>query len=131
MYHSQWNLTKITKNLEKTLRVLGEIPEIRDGARLWIDSLCIDQTDLPEKSEEVERMSDFYEKCDRVISYIGDEENHNNDVLEVMEVAMKPHGVPDLRNVFLRWVINIELILCNELQCSKLVKFIVGRLGLR
>ncbi|CAJ2506514.1 Uu.00g006440.m01.CDS01 [Anthostomella pinea] len=40
--------------------------------RLWVDSLCINQTDLDERSHEVQRMRDIYEKAKEVIIWLGD-----------------------------------------------------------
>jgi hypothetical protein len=47
----------ITQNLALALR------HLRDSQRpriLWIDAICINQNDLPERSAEVRRMGDIY-----------------------------------------------------------------------
>ncbi|KAH7096019.1 heterokaryon incompatibility protein-domain-containing protein [Paraphoma chrysanthemicola] len=71
-------------NLESALRTLREIPEVQLGKRIWIDSLCINQSDIDEKNHEVKRMGDIYSQADRVISWIGDDEHYAGDVLEMM-----------------------------------------------
>ncbi|KAJ9648634.1 hypothetical protein H2199_001489 [Coniosporium tulheliwenetii] len=76
--------TEVGENLEKALRALREIPEVQSGARVWVDSLCINQQDLQEKSIEVMRMGDIYKKAERVISWLGNEQDRSGDVLEIM-----------------------------------------------
>jgi hypothetical protein len=42
---------------------------------LWIDSICIDQTDLKERSEQVRLMRDIYHGTERVVVWLG----HSDD----------------------------------------------------
>ncbi|KAH8894696.1 hypothetical protein GQ53DRAFT_643223, partial [Thozetella sp. PMI_491] len=65
----------VGKNLARALRTLREIPEIQRGARVWVDALCINQKDVKEKNYVVRRMVDIYSKAERVISYLGDNDN--------------------------------------------------------
>jgi hypothetical protein len=75
---------EIGENLEKALRTLREIPEVRNGTRIWVDSLCIDQDNIGEKNMEVKRMGDVYKNAERVISWLGEEKDRSGDALEVM-----------------------------------------------
>lgn len=75
----------VERNLESALRTLREIPEVQNGKRVWIDSLCINQTDLSEKGHEVKRMGEIYSQADRVVSWIGHDENCAGQVLEMMD----------------------------------------------
>ncbi|KAH8744028.1 heterokaryon incompatibility protein-domain-containing protein, partial [Hyaloscypha sp. PMI_1271] len=83
----------VGENLYAALRTLREIPEIRNGARVWIDGLCIDQTNEDERSEQVKKMDRIYRGADRVISYLGSADNHANEVLQAME--MIGYGICD------------------------------------
>jgi hypothetical protein len=76
----------VGENLYEALRSMREIPEVRNGARIWVDSLCIDQSNLKERNEEVKRMGQIYSNADRVISHIGKSENHADEVLQTMEM---------------------------------------------
>jgi hypothetical protein len=77
--------TEIGENLEKALRTLREIPEVQNGTRIWVDSLCIDQANCEEKNVEVKRMGDISKSAERVISWLGEEEEeHCGDALEDM-----------------------------------------------
>lgn len=75
----------VGENLYEALRTLREIPEIQNGTRLWVDSLCIDQTNITERSEEVKRMDEIYSKADRVVTYLGASDHYSDDVLQLME----------------------------------------------
>ncbi|KAI3528964.1 heterokaryon incompatibility protein [Colletotrichum filicis] len=60
---------KITFNLDKALRaVRRQIGSIT----LWIDSICINQDDAAEKSQQVGMMHDVFSSATEVIAYIGD-----------------------------------------------------------
>jgi hypothetical protein len=72
----------IEQNLEKALRAPREIPEVQRETRIWADALCINQEDIAEKNIEVKRMGDIYKNADRVISWLGDEEDQSGQTLE-------------------------------------------------
>lgn len=74
----------VLKNLEMALRTLREIPEVQNGTRIWVDMLCINQNDIAEKSIEVKRMGEIYRKSERVLSWIGEEENQSGQAMEFM-----------------------------------------------
>jgi len=61
----------IGENLAAALQALREIPEVRCGMGVWVDSLCIDQGNNDEKSVEVKRMGEIYRKASRVVSFLG------------------------------------------------------------
>jgi hypothetical protein len=68
----------VTMNLYMALRRLQEsnLPRF-----LWIDAICINQTDLEEKSWQVRQMGDIYRNAVRVLVYLGGEK-HNSRLLE-------------------------------------------------
>jgi hypothetical protein len=59
----------VTTNLSSALRYLRHETS---PIYIWIDALCINQTDLIEKSEEIPRMFDIYRAARCVIAWIGD-----------------------------------------------------------
>ena len=73
---------QVGKNLNRALQVLRELPEVANGAHIWVDAVCINQTDLEEKAIEVKRMGEIYRKAARVISWLGDEQDGSGDALE-------------------------------------------------
>ncbi|KIN02711.1 hypothetical protein OIDMADRAFT_119868, partial [Oidiodendron maius Zn] len=60
----------IRKNLHDALISLRNQ---REGRVLWIDAICINQTDDAEKSQQVQIMHLIYSKADRVIGWLGEE----------------------------------------------------------
>jgi hypothetical protein len=60
---------KVSKNLRNAIHALRH----RDVERLlWIDALCINQSDLMEKSRQVRMMGDIYEGARSVVVYVGE-----------------------------------------------------------
>lgn len=66
----------ITHNLNRAIRniFLGK-PE----TAFWVDALCIHQIDVVERSSQIGKMKDIFEKAGRVNAWLGDE--HNNSKL--------------------------------------------------
>lgn len=60
---------KVTRNLHDALQ---QITQSKSSVRhLWIDALCINQDDLPERASQVSMMGDIYSRCTRVIVWLG------------------------------------------------------------
>jgi hypothetical protein len=54
---------QVTENLESALRILRDKLPMRLGVRLWADALCINQNDVKERSTQVQRMREIYQKA--------------------------------------------------------------------
>ncbi|CAD6589163.1 MAG: hypothetical protein ASARMPREDX12_003674 [Alectoria sarmentosa] len=66
----------VTKNLEEeALRTLREHEVIRAGYQLWIDSLCINQNNVPERSQQGRRMHEIYGTALDVLVWLGNEKD--------------------------------------------------------
>ncbi|KAL7945055.1 heterokaryon incompatibility domain-containing protein [Trichoderma barbatum] len=62
-------IVDVTFNLYSALCRL----RLEDDTRvLWIDALCINQTDLDERSQQVQLMRSIYTKCDQAVIWIGE-----------------------------------------------------------
>ncbi|KAJ8129753.1 hypothetical protein O1611_g3878 [Lasiodiplodia mahajangana] len=62
------SILMVTQNLATALRNL----RFEDRPRvLWVDALCIDQSNLAERSQQVLKMGDIYNMCQRVIAWLG------------------------------------------------------------
>lgn len=59
----------IRSNLYRFLRTFQGIGN--GGLKLWIDALCIDQTDITERSHQVGMMGKIYSSAQRVIAWLG------------------------------------------------------------
>ena len=74
-------IMKITSNCEVALRRFRNELEAKF---LWVDSICVDQQNLLERSEQVELMTRIYKQAQRVLVFIGnplDDNLHGYDEL--------------------------------------------------
>ncbi|KAH9227338.1 hypothetical protein K456DRAFT_1783900, partial [Colletotrichum gloeosporioides 23] len=63
-----WDVLFQTKNCWDMLRFMRPWRGIR---MVWVDAVCINQKDVPERSQQVANMSRIYSGCNRVIVYLG------------------------------------------------------------
>ena len=60
----------VTKNLQEALRALGS--GYRDAGRfLWVDAICIDQDNIPERNKQILLMTTIYAKATMVEAWLG------------------------------------------------------------
>lgn len=60
--------TRITTNLSDALRRLRDPHQTR---RLWADAICIDQSNLKERAQQVQLMGSIYETATEVLVWLG------------------------------------------------------------
>ncbi|OHF04548.1 hypothetical protein CORC01_00019 [Colletotrichum orchidophilum] len=53
---------------------------------LWIDSLCVDQENLVERSREVTRMGEIYNKAEQVIVWLGPDDDDTSVAMETIKL---------------------------------------------
>lgn len=70
----------VTVNLESALRQF----RAEFHGWIWIDALCINQSDLEEKGEQVLRMGDIFSKAVEVIAWLGPERNDSDRAMQFM-----------------------------------------------
>lgn len=59
---------QVTSNLEQALRHLRDV---ENDLTLWVDAICINQSDITEKSHQVALMGRIYRECARVRIWLG------------------------------------------------------------
>lgn len=65
-------LVPLTRNLCEALRHLrSNVPRV-----FWIDALCINQSDLEEKRQQVAQMGRIYREAKGVIVWLGEDQNY-------------------------------------------------------
>jgi hypothetical protein len=105
------NLADALANIQKTIMPLLEA----EGTPpyIWADALCINQTDIAEKNEQVMRMGEIYSSASHVLSWLGCENDEIRlgaqtirtiaDKLQAMGVQPIPHdalvNIEDARRV--------------------------------
>ncbi|KAG6354819.1 hypothetical protein INS49_003900 [Diaporthe citri] len=71
-----WTPFAITSNCAAALRRL----RLRGGTRVvWIDAVCIDQTNIGERSHQVSMMRDIYSRAESVAIYLGGDTGQDVD----------------------------------------------------
>lgn len=70
-----------TFNLESALRHLRLAKEPRT---LWVDALCINQIDVPEKSQQVQQMRSIYELASRVVIWLGEASDDSDLAMDLL-----------------------------------------------
>lgn len=62
---------------------------------IWIDALCIDQTNLAERSEQVGMMRSIYQKAQLVISWLGPQDETTSDAFVVSDRISSIAFIPE------------------------------------
>lgn len=81
----QWkrNLKK-RQAFEADDRWTRPVIDASSGSMLWIDAICINQKDMAEKSLQIPKMSSIYQRCHRVLAWLGPskyKEHESNEIL--------------------------------------------------
>ncbi|KAK8103243.1 HET-domain-containing protein [Apiospora sp. TS-2023a] len=71
----------VTKNLEVALRHLRRESETRT---LWVDALCINQSDVSEVSTHVQRMWAIYEHAGRALVFLGPQAEWSDEAFALL-----------------------------------------------
>ncbi|KAL9012302.1 MAG: hypothetical protein Q9173_002923 [Seirophora scorigena] len=78
---SSFQLLPVTENLHIALQHLRWLSASRI---LWIDAVCINQSDTEERSQQVARMAEVYRSAEKVVIWLGPEENGSDLALAAM-----------------------------------------------
>lgn len=57
---------------------------------LWIDSLCINQSDKTERSEQVGKMAEIYQNAENVWIWLGEEDSTSESAMNLVPHIIKP-----------------------------------------
>ncbi|KAI0191333.1 HET-domain-containing protein [Astrocystis sublimbata] len=84
----------VTRNLHIALRHLRYNDRPR---RMWIDAICIDQSNTVEKGPQVERMGEIYQLAARVVAWLGPAEDDSSTAMARMDyigsqITLDPSG---------------------------------------
>jgi hypothetical protein len=72
--------------ISRNLLVALEHLRLRKKPRLlWIDAICINQDDIPERSEQVNKMGSIYSKARRVVLWLGEEADDSTLALATLK----------------------------------------------
>ncbi|KAI0378485.1 heterokaryon incompatibility protein-domain-containing protein [Hypomontagnella monticulosa] len=83
---------EVTINLKTALCAL----RFRDRKRLiWIDAICINQTNIPERNQEVRRMAKIYSNAKLVVVWLGREVEPGDTAVTGDRIADRTHKLLD------------------------------------
>lgn len=71
----------ITENLFIALRHLRNVSRCRV---IWVDALCINQNDIPERNQQVQHMRKIYRRASEVLIWLGSESNTTAAAIDFM-----------------------------------------------
>ena len=77
---------KVTRNLYDALM---SIAEDDDSIIVWIDAICINQSDDEEKGWQVGMMGDIYEQASSVLAWLGPAADNSDSVVDHLQVVGK------------------------------------------
>lgn len=80
----------VTSNLWDALAQLRQSHRVRQGFKLWIDAICINQQDVAERNHQVSLMRDIYASAWQVVVWLGGEADDS-----------------DLAIITLRWLASV------------------------
>ncbi|XPS94541.1 hypothetical protein M3J09_003852 [Ascochyta lentis] len=121
----------ITKNCEAALRRLRRRGRSR---RLWVDAICIDQSDALDKSHQVNLMSKIYMNASQVIAYLGVEDLSTTHGFERVIGILQNELVTDpelaITEAYLRAFVELPYFdrvwILQEIGLAQLVTLIIG-----
>lgn len=79
--------TTVRANLEAALRFLRDQSAFKNGLKLWVDAVCIDQGNLNEKAEVIPGMRQLYENAWQVSVWLGTAINGTESVRTLKDYA--------------------------------------------
>lgn len=79
----------VPTNLEAMLRELRKLPEAVSGAAFWIDGLCINQTDILEKNQQVGMMQQIYFEALSVVVWLGPSVQGTGEAVEILRTLRR------------------------------------------
>lgn len=85
----------VRANLASALDMLwnSDMPRA-EGGLLWIDAICIDQSNLDERASQVQHMTTIFASAESVIAWLGEEDDFTEGAAKVIETLAPLGCVP-------------------------------------
>ena len=106
----------VTSNLSDALGMLLKTPTSdpdHSCSYVWIDAICIDQSNIDERGKQVTLMGDLYRKARNVYAWIGQEDEHTADafttVVRLSSIPPHLHKTFESREFFTRDILTTRL----------------------
>ncbi len=79
---------KISANCEAALRSL-QLASVKRA--LWIDAICIDQTSIADKNQQIPIMQEIYGRAKEVVLWLGPSNKHTNGIMRILKANNRLH----------------------------------------
>jgi Heterokaryon incompatibility protein (HET) len=79
----------VLDSLKPFFQALRSQDSMPDQAWWWIDSICIDQADILERSEHVRRMKQIYQNAHNTVVWLGEQSEDSDTALDFIDVLHK------------------------------------------
>ncbi|KAF4440330.1 HET-domain-containing protein, partial [Fusarium austroafricanum] len=80
--HVDGSILLVTPNVESALRHMrGRII----NRRIWIDSVCIDQSSMPDRLDQIAKMDKVYQTASRVIIWLGEGDGATTRAMKLLQ----------------------------------------------
>ncbi|GKZ38457.1 hypothetical protein AbraIFM66950_010681 [Aspergillus brasiliensis] len=77
-----WDIVHVSYSCEQALR---SIRNQKLDRLLWVDSLCVDQENLNEKSQQASLRGEICRKASKVVAYLGEETSDSREALDFLK----------------------------------------------
>ena len=126
------SLLQIGASLKSALLYLRRKDQTR---LLWIDAICINQENLPERGSQVRIMCDIYRNAERVVSWLGEAADNSDLVLPLCVRLFEAKGdgladgtIPiDIEAIFVRKHPTTRTLRTTKQNISRKIKSITSR----
>lgn len=81
------NSVQVTRNLEQGLRQFRELEPFKEGTWMWVDAVCIDQTNIRERDEQVKMMSAIYQQAGNIVVWLGPADETSAEAIDYLHVT--------------------------------------------
>jgi hypothetical protein len=87
----------VTGNLFKLLECHREffLENRRTEALFWIDAICIDQSNIGERSKQVAFMAEIYKIAQNVLAWLGGETEYTEPAFKILQRVVAEHKISD------------------------------------
>jgi hypothetical protein len=98
---------KVTENCKSALLELRREAVTRSQTQLiWIDAICINQKDIPERNYQLLLMRDIYRKSEKLIIWLGPDDGGSQEAIDFLEII----GLAGMNNeeMFGKWLKSFQ-----------------------
>ena len=110
----------ITSNLDSALRHLRDT---KSAIRVWADALCIDQSDVTERNQQVQQMGSIYSIAQHTIIYLGGASAKSDSVFSDISSLLANSDAPLSQTLLASRCKNAALeIICEVIETQILTR---------